>query len=268
MKQITHKLVLVLLFWVFSQGCMPYHPNSTRVSTGPVPTFRHPDAPLCNPKEVLERAIQARGGESELKRLQIAYFTGDGLSAPQNQVAHFKFRTTSVLPHRTRDEVDYDGGLKFVQVLDKDKGWVSNKGDVKGMDAVNLQSIREQLYVNLLLTLVPLRESRFTLVALPQRRLEGVIAQGFVVKCSGQRDVTLFFEKENGLPLMFKVLSTDPNTLIEREQETYFSGYSLMHGIQFPKRWNVYHDGNKSMELNFEDFKLLDKVDDILFAKP
>ncbi|MFT3879806.1 MAG: hypothetical protein QM703_09120 [Gemmatales bacterium] len=41
-----------------------------------------------------------------------------------------------------------------------------------------------------------------------------------------------------------------------------------MQGIQFPKRWNIYHDGNKSMELNFDEFKLLDKIEDILFAKP
>jgi hypothetical protein len=268
MKQINLSVILVLLAWFVCQGCMPYHPNPTRVTTGPVPTFRHPDAPLCNPKEVLERAIMARGGEALLKRLQSVYFTGDGLSAPQNQVAHFKFHTTSELPSRIRDETDYDGGLKFIQVLDRDKGWVSNNGDVKGMDAVNLQSIREQLYVNLLLTLVPLREARMTLEALPQRRLEGVIAQGFIIKSQGQRDVTLYFEKENGLPLMVKTRSIDPNTLIEHDQETYFSGYAAMHGIQFPKRWNVYHDGNKSMELNFEDFKFLDKVDDILFAKP
>jgi len=268
MKQIKVAVVLVFLAGVVCQGCMPYHPNPTRVTTGPVPTFRQPDAPLCNPKEVLERAIQARGGEALLKRLQAVSYTGNGLSAPQNQVAHFKFRTISVLPERIRDETDYEGGLKFVQVLDRDKGWVSTNNDVKSMDSTNLQSIREQLYVNYLLTLVPLREARFTLVPLPQRRLEGVIAQGFVIQCKGQRDVTLHFEKENGLPLMVKAKTIDPNTLIEHDQETYFSGYAAMQGIQFPKRWNVYHDGNKSMELNFEDFKFLDKVDDILFTKP
>lgn len=268
MKQINLSVVLVFLAWVVCQGCMPYHPNPTRVTTGPVPTFRHPDAPLCNPKEVLERAIQARGGEALLKQLQTVSYTGNGLSAPQNQVAHFKFRTTSVLPDRVRDETDYDGGLKFVQVLDREKGWISTNGDVKGMDSTNIQSIREQLYVNYLLTLVPLREARFTLAPMPERRLEGVIAQGFVIHCKGQRDVTLYFEKENGLPLMVKAKTIDPNTLIEHDQETYFSGYAAMQGIQFPKRWNVYHDGNKSMELNFDDFKLLDKVNDPVFAKP
>lgn len=268
MKQTKHRLELVLLTLVVSLGCMPNHPHPSRVTTGPVPTYRQPDAPLCNPKEVLERAIQVRGGEALLKRLQSVSYMGNGLSAPQNQVAHFKFRTISVLPDRIRDETDYDGGLKFVQVLDRDKGWISTNNDVKGMDSTNLQSIREQLYVNYLLTLVPLREPRFTLESIPQRRLEGVIAQGFVIKCKGQRDVSLYVEKENGLPLMVKAKSIDPNTLIEHDQETYFSGYAVIQGIQFPRRWNVYHDGNKSMELNFEDFKLLDKVDDILFAKP
>ncbi|MFT3879805.1 MAG: hypothetical protein QM703_09115 [Gemmatales bacterium] len=160
MKQINLSLVLLFVVWIVSPGCMPYHPNPTRVTTGPVPTFRQPDAPLCNPKEVLERAIQTRGGEALLKRLQTVSYTGNGLSAPQNQVAHFKFRTTSALPDRMRDETDYDGGLKFVQVLDRSKGWISINNDVKEMDKANLQSVREQLYLNHLLTLVPLREPR------------------------------------------------------------------------------------------------------------
>ena len=268
MKQTKFSLVLAFLTWIISQGCMPYHPNPTRVTTGPVPTFRQPDAPLCDPKQVLERAITARGGEALLKRLQTVSYTGNGLSAPQNQVAHFKFRTTSALPDRIRDETDYEGGIKFVQVINRDKGWISINNDVKEMDVVNLRYVRELLYVNHLLTLMPLREARYTLEPLPERRLEGVMVQGFVVKCKDQRDVTFFVEKENALPLMVKVRAVDPNTYIEREQETYFMGYTAMQGLQFPKRWVIYNDGNKSMELNFEEFKLLDKVDDILFAKP
>jgi hypothetical protein len=272
MKHTNLSITLALLMWYVSAGCMPYHPVPSRVTTGPVPTFRHPDAVLCDPKQVIEKAIQARGGEALLKKLQMVSYTGNGLSAPQNQVAHFKFRTTSDLPERIRDESDYEGGIKFVQVLNRDKGWNSIKNDksleVKDMDAVNLRYVRELLYVNQLLTLVPLREARFTLEPLPERRLEGVIVQGFVIKCKDKPDVTLFVEKENGLPLMVKVRASDPNTYVEKEQETYFMKYTNMHGIQFPKRWVVYNDGNKSMELNFEDFKLLDKVDDILFAKP
>jgi len=272
MKHIKLSLGLVLLAWIISSSCMPYHPVAGKVTTGPVPTFRRPDAVLCDPKQVIERAIQARGGEALLKKLQTASFTGNGLSAPQNQVAHFKFRTTSDLPERIRDESDYEGGIKFVQVVNRDKGWNSIKNDknleVKDMDAVNLRYVRELLYVNQLLTLVPLRESRFTLKPLPDRRLEGVIVQAFVIECKEKPDVTLFVEKENGLPLMVKVRATDPNTYIEKDQETYFMKYAAMQGIQFPKRWVVYNDGNKSMELNFDEFKLLDKVDDILFAKP
>jgi len=268
MKHTNLSLGLVLLAWIVSAGCMPYHPVPSRVTTGPVPTFRHLDAVLCDPKQVVEKAIQARGGEALLKKLQMVSFTGNGLSAPQNQVAHFKFRTTSALPDRMRDEADYEGGLLFVQVLNRDKGWISINKEVKEMDAVNLRSVRDQNYVNHLLTLVPLREDRFKLVPLPERRVEGVVAQGFVIKCKDQTDITLYVDKENSLPIMYKARVVDPNTNIEKDQETYFMKYTAMQGIQFPKRWVVYHDGSKSMELNFEDFKLLDKVDDILFVKP
>jgi len=268
MKQTNFSLVLGMIVLIACQGCMPKLPRSTRATTGPVPTFRLPDASLCNPKQVIESAIAARGGEALLKKLQTVSYTGSGLSAPQNQVAHFKFRTTSALPDRIRDETDYAGGVKFVQAVNRDKGWLSINGEIKEMDAVNLKSVNVQLYINYLLTLLPLRESRFTLEPLPERRLEGVIVQGIVIKCKDQRDVTLYVEKENALPVMVRTKTIDPNTFIEHEQETYFTKYVTMKGIQFPQRWTVYHEGNKSMELTFDEFKFLDKVDDILFTKP
>lgn len=268
MTLIKHRFMTLTLAIAYITGCMPYKPVASRVTTGPVPTFTRPNAILCDPKQVLERAITVRGGESQLKKLETVWYSGYGKSAPQNQVTLFRFRTLSALPDRTRDESDYDGGVKFVQVFNREKGWYSINNDVKEMDAVNSRVMRELLYVNRLLTLLPMRDSTFTLEPLPEQRKEGVVVQGFIVKSKEQRDVSMFFEKENGLLLSVKTRTVDPNTYIEKEQETFFSQYVPMQGILFPKRWVVYSDGNKSMELTFEELKLLDKVDDILFAKP
>lgn len=260
---------LCLALMLFISGCMPYHEGTAKkVTTAPVPTIKKADTPLCDTKQVIDRAIQARGGEGLLKKLGAVIYVGRGKSAPQNQEANFLFRTISALPDRIRDESEYEGGVKFVQVVNKDKGWIWANNEVKEMDAVNLRWVREQLYVNKLLTLLPLKEPGITLEALPDQRKEGVIVQAMVVKAKDQRDVTLYFEKENGLLLCYKTRAFDPNTYIEKDHETYFTQYVSMQGIQFPRRWVVYSDGNKSMELYYDELKFLPQVDDVLFAKP
>lgn len=260
--------ICIIVGGMLAAGCMPYHPQASRVTTGPVPTIKRPDAVYCDPQKVIDRSIQARGGPELLKRLSSVSYSGRGKSAPQNKVENFRFRTMTSLPDRMRDESDYEAGVKFVQVLDRDKNWYSINGDVKEMDAVTLQGVREHLHVNGLLTLVTLKDPRLTLSPLPDQRKEGVMVEGFVVKCKDQRDVSLYFEKDNGLLLSARTRAIDPNTYIEKDQESYFTQYVTMHGIQFPRRWVIYSDGNKSMELTFEDFKFLDKVDDIFFARP
>lgn len=267
MKQSNARWI-VTLYLLAVAGCMPYKPDSSRITTGPVPTFKRPDAVFCDPKKVLERAIQVRGGEAVLKKLQNASYRGLGKSVPQNQVELYKFRTITSLPDRKRDESDYAGGVKFVQVMNRDKGWYSINNDIKEMDAVTVRGVRETLYIDQLLTLVPLRDSRYTLTPLPDQRKEGLMVEGFTVKSKDQPDVSLYFEKENGLLLSAKNRAVDANTYIEKDQETFFTNYVVMQGILFPKRWVIYSDGNKSMELTFEDLKPLDKVEDILFAKP
>lgn len=264
----TTLCVMAAIFLMGGLGCMPYRPTATKATTGPVPTLTLPTAPLTNVKELLDKAITARGGEAALKKLSSVAYQGKGKSTPSNVVSNMTFRTTVALPDRIRDETDYDNGTKFVQVLQRSKGWVSINGSVKEMDSINLKSIQESLYVSHLLTLLPLRDARYTLEPLPEQRREGVMTVGFTVKCKDQRDVMMYFDRETSLPLLCKTRITDSNLYVEHEQEIFFTRYEAIDGLQFPRRWVIYTDGNLSMELNYETLKFIDKLDDILFAKP
>lgn len=257
--------ILVMTTFV---GCMPYRPTTTKVTTGLVPTLTLPTAPLTNVKELLEKAVTARGGEAALKKLRGVAYQGKGKSTPSGVVSNMTFRTTVALPDRIRDETDYDNGTRFVQVLQRTKGWVSINGTVKEMDTVNLKSIQESLYVSELLTLLPLRDAKFTLEPLPEQRREGVMTIGFIVKSKDQRDVMMCFDKETSLPLLCKSKVTDSNLFVEHEQEIFFTHFESVEGLQFPRRWVIYTDGNLSMELNYETLKFVEKMDDVLFAKP
>lgn len=256
---------------IFVAGCMPNRPQATKAdTTAPLPTLKLPAAVMSKPYDVLEKAIQARGGEANLKKLLAVSYRGKGISAPGGAVSPFVFRTVTALPDRQRNESDYQDGTKFVQVQNKNKGWISINGSVKenDNDVAAMKSMKDQLYVNRVLTLLPLRDKAFTLEPLPEQRKEGVMTEGFVVKQKDQPDVTLFFDKETGELLLSRTKSLDANTLVAHEEETLYTKYQTVEGVPFPMRWVIYNDGNKSMELNYEELKFLDKVDDILFAKP
>ena len=262
---------MVLLALIVVAGCMPYRPQATKLSpTAPLPTIRLPEAVMSKPLEVLEKAIQARGGEAGLKKLLAVSYRGKGISAPGGAVSPFVFRTITALPDRQRNESDYQDGTKFVQVYNRGKGWISINNSVKDNDndLAAMKSMKDQLYVNRVLTLLPLRDKSFTLEPLPEQRKEGMMTQGFVVKQKDQPDVSLFFDKETGELLLSRTRSLDANTLVAHDEETFYTRYQTVQGIPFPMRWVIYNDGNKSMELNYEELKFLDKVDDILFVKP
>ncbi|MFO0812828.1 MAG: hypothetical protein U0796_06390 [Gemmatales bacterium] len=264
MKRLTLVVLLVMT------GCMPYHPSPSKVTTAPLPTIKGPAAVMSKPLEVLEKAIAARGGEAALKKLSAVSYRGKGISAPGGVISPFVFRTTSALPDRIRDEQDYQDGTRFVQVFNKEKGWLAINGKVKEInsDPAAIKSLKDLLYANQVLTLLPLKDKAYTLEPLPEQRKEGVMTQGFVVKQKDQPDISLFFDKETGELLLSKSRVIDPNALVERDQETLYTQYKTVQGIPFPMRWVIYNDGNKSMELSFEELKFLDKVDEILFAKP
>jgi hypothetical protein len=249
-------------------GCMPHNRTGTIPTSSPTPTLTLPPAPLTNVKELLDKAIAARGGEAALKKLYHLHTRGKGKSTPGNVVSGMNFRSTVSLPDRIRDEWDYENGTKFIQVLDREKGFVSINATVKEMDKGNMKSVKESLHVNEILSLVCLKDPKYTLEPLPEQRREGVMTLGFNVKCKDQPDVMMCFDKETNLPLMVRNKVTDSNLFIEREQDIFFSHYEAVEGLQFPKRWVIYNDGNLSMELNFETLKFLEKAEDVLFAKP
>jgi hypothetical protein len=54
----------------------------------------------------------------------------------------------------------------------------------------------------------------------------------------------------------------------EVTQEVNYSNYKEMDGIKKATKTIIKHDGEKLMELETTDFKVLDKVDTKIFEKP
>jgi hypothetical protein len=259
--------------WVlFSTGCIPTGPLVPTDSTSR-PTKPRQQALSEDPKIVLGKAMQAMGGEAALKRININLFKGHGRMMTGGTVSDYRLRTQNALPDRIREEIQYldnqgQPRVTIISVLNRDKGFVQYNTELKEMDSATINSWRDVLYSNLVMTLVPLQTQSFTLVVEPQQRKEGVLCQAFTVKSKGHRDITLFFDKETNLPVLVQTTILEANVGQEMMQELYLREYKDFAGLKYPTRWVVYQNGNKTQEFNIEDAQFPDKVDEQTFAKP
>src|SRR5260370_18135650 len=93
-----------------------------------------------------------------------------------------------------------DQTFRMVRVVNGDKGWIKlNDGETKEMSKEQLAEEREELYGKAVAALVPLKDKTYQLAALGESKVEGRDAVGVRVSRKGHRDVSLFFDKGNGL---------------------------------------------------------------------
>ena len=89
------------------------------------------------------------------------------------------------------------------------------------------------------------------------------------VKVTGPEGKTfsLYFDKESGLPvkLVAKVMGFMDD---EHDQETTFTNYKEFDGIKKATKVEAKRDGEKFLNSEVTEFKVLDKVDPKTFTEP
>jgi hypothetical protein len=128
---------------------------------------------------------------------------------------------------------------------------------------------RRGLYLQLVpMTLVPLKDKAFKVEAVKEEKVDGKPAAALKVTGPDGKDFTLYLDKQSGLPV--KTVAKVPGFMGGGEvtQETTYSDYKEMDGIKRATRTKVKRDGEKFLEQEISDFRILDKVDPKMFAEP
>jgi hypothetical protein len=117
------------------------------------------------------------------------------------------------------------------------------------------------------MTLVGLKGDNYKLESVKEEQVDGKPAVGIKVTGPDKKDFTLFFDKESGLPvkLMAKINSF---TGEEVTMESTYGGYKDFDGIKKATKLESKQNGEKFLEAEVIEFKVLDKVDPKTFAKP
>ncbi len=180
-------------------------------------------------KAIIERAIKAGGGaESQSSRVLHTRLKGTNFNGKQDGDATFEGENIEAPDGRERMTLRLDlTGTKYVIIsisAGKDS-WTTINDELT--DALNDPEVDAQRnHVNRVLRLLPLlRDKDFTLTALGESKVERKDAVGVKVTCKGQPDVSLFFDKANGLLLKHAARIKQTTTKKVALEETYYSNF-------------------------------------------
>lgn len=221
-------------------------------------------------RAVVERAIQATGGAEALGRLKALTLTMKGkyygLGAGIDYTGAWSFQ----LPEQAWEKIESEAnGMKFtlLRVINRNQGWQKLNDMLMDLDKDQLAEARHELYVAWVGTLVPLADPAFKLAPLGESMVEGRPAVGVQVAREGQRDVNLYFDKQTGLLVKDETRVKDMQGM-EVRQETYYSDFKPVQGIQYPRKIVMKRDGKDYVDGETTEIKFLEKLDDSTFAKP
>jgi hypothetical protein len=235
-------------------------------TSGPV---RAADAKDAN--AVLDKAITALGGAEKLGKVTAASWTAKGtITFMGNDNAFTIHSIVQGLDHSRQEfEGEFGGNpVKGVTVLAGDKGWRTFADNHTVLDKDALANEKRSTYLVLIpITILPLKGTEVKVAPIDDASGGGKPAAG--VKASGPdgKEFSLYFDKESGLPvrLVAKVAGFMGD---EYTQETTFSDYQDMAGIKKATKIQAKRDGEKFIEEQISEFKVLDPVDAKTFAEP
>jgi hypothetical protein len=234
--------------------------------SGPVRAAEPGDA-----KAILDRAIMALGGEEKLSKVKAASWKTKGTITFNGSDNAFTSQTVVQGLDHLRQEFEGDfGGQQFkgLTVLAGGKGWRDFGGNRSEMDGDAIANEKRTVYLMMVpVTVVPLKGSEFKVAAAGEETVGGKPAVGIKATAPDGKDFSLYFDKESGLPvrMLAKVAGFMGD---EFTQETTFSDYQEMAGIKKATKIQFKRDGERFMDQQITDFKVLDTVDAKTFAEP
>ena len=225
-------------------------------------------------KAIIVKAVQAHGGEEKLTALE-----SKAIEMKSKGTIHLLggFNYTSEvhaqLPGKFREVTQMEiNGIQITQtvVLNGEQCWINvngmNIGDqIPGLD----KEIKASMYERRVMSLLPLLKGKeFELGPLGEVKVGDEDAVGVKVSSKGQRDVSLYFSKKTGLLVKTEGRAVDFMTMQEVAQEFVLSDYEDKDGFKTPRKLLINRDGKKFLDKETTEFRVVDKIDESVFAKP
>lgn len=221
-------------------------------------------------RAIVDKAIQAMGGEAELGKWKAFTSKIKGDIHTQGLKIAFtgELATQGADQEKITLELNVEGQrFEIVEVLNRTRGWVKIAGETTEMDQEKLAESLEEAHADWVASLVPLKAKSFTLATVGEVQVEGKPAVGIRVSHAGRRDVNLFFDKATHMLVKTEARVKDEESGKEMTEETVMSGYDGKD-VQTALKLTVKRDGELYVEAELSDVRLVEKLDDSVFAMP
>lgn len=222
-------------------------------------------------RAIIDKAIESHGGETQLTKFKGATSKLKGTVQINGAAVEFNGEVSSQDANQLRILISFvlDGqSISFASVLNRDQGWLKINNDTIDMPAEQLAETKEQAYSAWVSTLLPLKDKAFTLAPFGEIEIAGRKAVGVNVAREGRRPINLFFDKETSRLVRTESRVRDETTSQELTEEATYSDYKPVEGIQQPMKITIKRDGKPHAEVEVTEFKLAEKLDDSVFARP
>jgi hypothetical protein len=222
-------------------------------------------------KVVLEKAIQALGGEAKLAKAASFSRRGKGTITIQGNDNDFTSATTyqGIDHYRNEFEGDFNGNpIKGTVILNSDKAWRKFGDNKTEMDVNGVANEKRNAYLQTVpVTILPLKGKEFKVESAADENIGDKPAAVLKVATTDGKTFTIAFDKASGLPV--RVVATVAGFQgQEFSQETTYSEYKDFDGIKRATKIESKRNGEKFLKQEITDVKVLDNVDPKTFAEP
>lgn len=221
-------------------------------------------------KVLLDKAMKAMNGEAKLAKLSTASLKGKITGKDGNQEITLGIEAIWQGMSQYRADVDVQVGgnnFKALMVLNGAKAWFKAMDRTEEAPAPIAEFIQNIFHAGRLPQLLPaLTDKAYTPTILAEVKVGDRAALGLLLSHKDRKDVSLYFDKENGLLLKSEVRLNDPNGK-EITIEYLFSDYKDFDGVKLCGKITFKLD-DKEFTMELSEIKPQEKVDAKQFDKP
>jgi hypothetical protein len=223
-------------------------------------------------RAIIEKAIQAQGGEKQVAKLRIMRIKVEGrIHDPVAGLVPDVMEHTWQLPDQYKSvhriQLKKDMAFEAILALDGDKGWTLLNGKIRDVSKERVAGYRDRKPGEFLHPLVFLNDKARKLSVLDEIKIADKPAVGVLVKTDGQRDVKLYFDKASGL-----LVKRERNLALpggkEDLDEVYYSDYQEKDGLKHYRKISGFINGMLAHEGMVTELEFFRKLDPKVFAKP
>jgi hypothetical protein len=215
--------------------------------------------------ETVKRAIQSHGGAQMLTKMKAGKLTLKGTLEAPGGAKTFQEEMAYVMPNKVSRVNKIDG--KSVRVLvNGDTRSIRFDGKEVPADEKCVKQLAHASYMLEVGQLVPLVDNdKFKLSPLKDVNIGDGKASGVLVKSEGHEDISLYFDKGTGLLAKSKTKAVDPWSDKTFVEETFFSNYKKVDGLQTAHKVVVYRNEKKHAEMEITGVSYAEELPKSLF---